>query len=123
MVIETNPSGAQVQKQVETAVSEGESTTTAGTYQDKTTLTFTAEAGDYKLEFYAEYYNGDVRVYNSTDAVTYAEVEEISSLYYTSIGGLAVITLTAGSKSIIIQWLSNGGTAYIRRARLYLVKM
>ena len=101
------------------AESDGESSTTSGTYQNKTTLTFTAKAGNYLISFYSESYNGDVRIYNSTDAVTLAEMPELSSLNYTPMGGIANVTLTAGSKTFYIQWLSNGGSAYIRRARLF----
>jgi hypothetical protein len=121
-IVSTRPAGGG-QPQEEHEESDGESTTTSLTWQDKTTLTFTAEAGDYLLLYSAEYYNGNVRVENTTDVATYGQVAELSPSLYTSFGGFAIITLTAGSKTIIIQWESNGGTAYIRRARLYVKKL
>jgi len=113
----------------EYAASETESATTSATWQNKTTLTFTAEAADYLIMWYSEFYDaggpfsdGDARIYNNTDAVEYG-FSGLNSGSYKPFSGMIKVTLTAGSKTIYLQWLANTNTAYIRRARIWAVKI
>ena len=107
----------------EYAGSEGQSDTTSLTYIDKTTLTFTAKATTYLIIYSAEAINGDMRLYNVTDAAVLGEINELSPSAWFPMAGAVKLTLSAGSKTFKIQWLSNGGTASIRRARITIIEV
>lgn len=119
------------------AVSAAESTTTSTSLQDKVTLTFAA--GDqeanavYYIVAWAQVYNGtagakvNLHLVNSTDAVTYQDLEPAPALADTEkIGQLMLGIYTAAStpveKAFKIQYCAVSGTAKIQKACIYIFK-
>ena len=113
------------------AVSDAPSSTTAVTWQDKTTLnTSSLPAGTYRVGFVAQVRNDnknngvDCRLYNITTATEY-DLHEITASQdadnWYSVTSFIYVTLT-GVNDIRIQWQRNGtlGTAYIKNARIEL---
>lgn len=108
-----------------------ESTTTSGTYQDKTTLTFTpSTTGDYLVIAMAEIAKDDsnsstnVKLdYNSTAyGETTKEPEDADD--YMSWGTMVRLNLTNSSKTFKIQYHANGtNTAAIRNARILAIRL
>lgn len=115
------------------AASEGESSTTSATYQNKVTFTTPAlEAGDYRVEWYYERsvndenekWLGRVQVDNTTTVheIQVAQKKKYSDetppVYYSE-SGFAVVTLTAATHTVDLDWADgNNKTSYIRRARI-----
>jgi hypothetical protein len=104
--------------------SEGESTTSSTSWQNKVILTFTpVKAGDYIIEWYAEIYpdisgeNADIRVIDpDTNEIGFQSEFENS---YQAVSGFIKQTLTATSKTFTLQYRGSGiGSAHIRRSRL-----
>ena len=114
---------------IDSAVSEGNSSTTGTSFVQKVKLTFTALASDYLISWYAEV--------NSTDSGTRVEVQveqddttvlattdwnpdESSGTGYGPQSGLAIVTLTAASHDFDIDFSSSqgGNSVQIRRARI-----
>jgi len=120
----------------ENAQSEGESTTTATTYQTKVTLSLTVGAGDiWDIFWSCEAYNNTnnattgIIVQNSTDIETISEGVVIMGDnsepkgYKFHAGFKRQTFTTGGTKSIVIQWRASTGTAYIRRAHILAIKV
>lgn len=112
------------------AVSEGSSTTTSSTYQDKTTLTTGALTGDFVvfwqcgISIAAQNKRELCRLYNSTDAVILGEDDNQASVNgaWKLACGFALVTLTGTSKTFKIQFASydNASTVTVRRARIVM---
>jgi hypothetical protein len=111
-----------------TEASEGESTTTLATVQDKVQMIFTPkEAGLYKIEWSAEVTADgtnrtcDVVVQQGTAGVIHAQTREqvATANYYKQISGFAWVSLLAVGQDFRLKFgASAGGTAKIRRARM-----
>lgn len=125
-------------RQVYYAESLGEDTTTSGTYQDKTTLTFTPDAN----QDYIIFWSADVialstaddvftRLYNSTDAVVLSEQNQenrtTGNTPYRMAHGFAKYSAGASpaSTSFKIQYYSENSsiTSKIRNARILAVRV
>lgn len=119
--------GTQYQK----AASEGESSTTLDSYQQKLRLTTPSlPAGDYHVQWYAEVVTSDA----SKGIITQVQQDDTTVLmeshadhngtyaqgFWYSIAGHAVVTLTAASHTFDFDYKSEftPKTAYIRRVRL-----
>lgn len=112
--------------------SEGESSTSSTSWQDK--LSVTVPAGTYDIEWscstYATFNFGinfsRVRLYNDSDSteIHRGGADAQMETYYTQ-GGMQNNVVIAGSKTFKIQYISSGtpSTAYIRWARLKLTKI
>lgn len=112
--------------------SEGQSSTTSGSYQEKLELDIgIVDAGDYDLYWSCEVANSsgdkpiDVRVQRD-NTETLAEVYEPTKFEneFLPFGGIKRLALTAGAHTFQMDWRRDngeGGTARIRRARI-LVK-
>jgi hypothetical protein len=119
------------------AESEGISTTTSATFQDKTTLTFTPTfGGDYMIWWSCEYRNTsaanqcEVQLEDTTATATLAlskwrnESDALEANVH-AIGGIKEIALSASvSQTLKLQWRrpSGSGSAEIRRARIYVAR-
>jgi len=124
------PTAGNFGRDFQSAASEGDSTTTSGTWQDKLTMTTPAMTGTYRLGFYFELKsngsNKDAqgRCYNATDAleVGFDETPTRPANSFMMIGGFQEIVFTGAAKTFKIQYNFNdvSGTATIRRARLEL---
>lgn len=114
------------------AESNGESTTTSTSYQDKTTLTFTpASTGDYLIIWAAEgqasgtgennYYVLDIG--GAEYQLCRPQFTDASS--YMAVGGMMVANLANSSQTIKIKYKSNVGTvtAKIRNARIFALRL
>ena len=109
--------------------SEAESTTTSLTFVQKLRLTTSSlAAGDYRIGYSMEITNSnkkqrtEVRV-QVDDTTTIAEgVNAALNQHddYVMVSGFAVVTLTAGTHNIDIDYRALSNTAKIRRARLEL---
>lgn len=115
------------------AASEGTSTTTSATFQDKTTLTTGALTGVYRVAFSCEIRTGNAntrhqcRLYNSTDAAELCFDDKRPSLSNmdTLVSGFCYVTFAGAAKTFILQFASQNGSATvtIRRARIELWKV
>lgn len=109
--------------------SDGASSTTQNTWDDKLIWTTPKLVGDYVLHYYAEATTGsagetgEFRVRNVTDVLEVA-IGTIQNDVAT-LGGHKKITFTGATKTIKIQWKADtsGKTMYIRRARLWLMRV
>ncbi len=112
--------------------SDGESSTSSTSYQQKLKLTTgSLPAGDYLIQWSAEIKSGsfygvivNYRV-QADDSMTLSEGIIESPVGYSPAAGLSRVTLTAGVHEIDIDWnTSNASYAgFIRRARLMLWKL
>jgi len=108
------------------AASEGESSTTSGTPQNKVTLSVDVPAGNYRVTWHWGVKAATAK--KIAGRVIQDDVTELSSFwfnYYTEyypIAGMAQVTLTAGAHTFKIDhWSPDGATtSYIRRARIAL---
>jgi hypothetical protein len=110
------------------AASDGISTTTSSTFQDKTTLTTGALTGTYRVAFSCEIMIGaanaryQCRLYNSTDATELCFDEQRPSAVsmYTTVSGFVYVTFAGAAKTFKIQFASQNNitTVTIRRARI-----
>jgi hypothetical protein len=107
--------------------SDGESSTTSSTYQNKTTLTFTPpNTGDYLIQFNVKQINSAnsrldyVRLYQDGTTALFEFTTSQNQSYpdYFIYSGFIKITLTATSHTFILQWKSEGNTAYIKSGRI-----
>jgi len=124
------PSGSVFGADPQIGVSEGTSTTTSSTMQDKVTLTTPALTGTYRVSFFCEIMIGNAnarhqcRLYNVTDAAELCFDDTRPSLasMYAARGGFQYVTFSGAAKTFKIQFASQGGSATvtIRRARLEL---
>jgi hypothetical protein len=117
---------AGIDKAVEKATAEGQDSTTETSWQQKLRLTLTdINDGTYVVQWYCElrHSNNDA----AERAEMRVEVNDMSEIGYSmwpynlfeDSGGVAIADLSAGSYSIDLDYRQqNGGTAYIRRARL-----
>lgn len=117
--------------QYQSAVSEGESSTTSATFQQKLRLTTpSVPAGNYYIGFFYEHaMSGDDKQYGYRtqvdDTTTFAEgIIECKGNYadsqWRSKAGHYIATLTAATHNIDLDYRAVGDTAYIRRARLVI---
>lgn len=112
----------------QSASSEGTSTTTNSTMQDKVTLTTTALTGTYRVSFYCEVTpekankREQCRLYNVTDAVElcWDEYRPVLGRLFKATAGFSDVTFTGAAKTFKIQFASQDGstTVNIRRARI-----
>lgn len=107
--------------------SEGESTTTSASWQDKVTLTTPALTGVYRVNWYVEIKTSasnkfpQARVYNDTDGVElgFGQRTFSNAEIYDNFSGYANVTFTGVAKTIKLQFANtSGGTTTVRRARL-----
>lgn len=109
------------------------STTNSRSWQTKVTLTFNAEAADYDVTWYAEVRTTDtgtrVRSRVRSDGTTIGETDWIPDADGGSgwgpISGFKKVTLTAGSKTIELQYRTktSGKSVKIRNARIKAEKL
>lgn len=125
--IDENRTTARLYKELD-RVSEGSSSTTLATWDDKLVWDTPALEGDYALHFYVEAQSaatsdeGQYRVQNITDGVTIAA--GVISFVGQSLGGHIPLQFS-GAKTFKVQWMADvgGKTMYCRRARLSLRKV
>lgn len=109
-------------------VSEGTSTTTSSTMQDKVTLTTPALTGTYRVAFFCEIMIGTAnarhqcQLYNVTDAAELCFDDARPSLasMYAARSGFQYVTFAGAAKTFKVQFASqnNSATVTIRRARI-----
>ena len=109
-------------------VSEAESTTTSGSFQQKVSHSFTPQAaGDYHISWYFEATHsiavGEVEVQVDVDSGTivgFTHTEPTDADDYESHGGFTRLTFSVAAHTVDIDFLraSGSGTAKIRRARV-----
>jgi hypothetical protein len=125
----TTPSGTNVfGYDFQQVASEGDSTTTSSTFQDKVSLVSPALTGTYRVAFYCESScflanrSVQLRLYNSTDATELCLDEQRPSLsaLFGSSSGFQFVTFTGSSKTFKVQYASSNGATQvtIRRARI-----
>lgn len=127
------PDAGEFGKDYQAAVSEGTSTTTSASFQTKVTLTTGALTGTYLVSWQAELtINSTIarfqaRLYNNTDAaeLCFHDAPAVTSGAYKLVSGFALVTFAGASKTLLLQYASQGGfsTVTIRRARMTLVKV
>jgi len=116
------------------AESEGASSTTSATYQQKLRLTFTAEAGDYEIQWYSEIYSSDsgtrvqtrVQVDDTTNlCITDWNPDDNQKVGYGPTSGFRRQTLTAGSHNIDFDFSTSqaGKSVTVRRVRLRAMRV
>ena len=113
------------------AESEGESDTTSGTYQLKTTLTTASlPSGNYEISWYSETRNSstsgivDVRVRYGTTEIGQTEIEHEDTSDWNPQGGFkSDISLSVGQTIELHYRRIDNGTATIRRSRLKIIKV
>jgi hypothetical protein len=107
--------------------SDGESTTSSSTFQQKLRLTTASlAAGDYRIGFSCELTNGSkvnqseyqVQVDDTTTIALARNPNLGNNNDYIAVSGFVVVTLTSGVHNIDIDYRAVGNTAKIRRARL-----
>ena len=122
---------ARLNPYVNSGVSEAESSTTSGTYQTKLTVTQTYTSGvryriDYQFEIGA---TGDTDAdYRVTIGGTTVMEGTFRNYPYATrrmaISGFYFSTSLSGSVSTVVQYaMGYGGTAYIRRARVFVMRV
>jgi len=119
---------AGIDKEIHQDIAEGQDSTTSTDWQQKLRLTITdIPDGTYVVQWYCELRHSN-NVANER-AEMRVEVNDMTEIGYSmwpynifeDAGGFAVNTLSAGSYTIDLDFRQqNGGTAYIRRARLLL---
>ena len=114
----------------QTAESNGESTTTAGTYQDKVTKTWTpSSTGDYLIIAFAEITNsstsGNTFATMDIDGTEYGEgsMEPRTANYYKGWMHMQKINLDNTSHTIKIKYYDGASTAKIRNARIVAIRL
>jgi len=115
------------------SLSETSSTTTYPSFDTKLTLTCTPEAGDYILQWFAEYTNTSTansnyfRILQGAATVSIGTCAKFDATYvnngWISSSGFKKITLPAESVSFYIQFARQANTAYIKNAVLLLRKV
>jgi hypothetical protein len=120
-------------KDHQSAASEGSSTTTSSTYQDKVSLTTGALTGTYLVSFSHEATpqtaNKRVqsRLYNSTDAaeLCFDDHRPVLANLFKITSGFATVVFSGVAKTFKIQYASqdNSTTVEIRRARIELWRL
>lgn len=125
--------GSNYGNEYQYAESEGESSTTSGSFQNKVNLTTSALAGgDYRISWFYEVYttDNDMNIRVQLDDTTnlteheHTSVDEGDKHYWASHSGFMKVTLSAASHFIDIDWNDDGGgSAKIRRARLEIKKI
>lgn len=123
----------QFGRDYQSAASEGTSTTTSSTFQNKVSLTTGALTGVYLVKWQAELTVNSttarfqVRLYNSTDAVDlcFHDAPATTIGAYKLVSGFALVTFSGAAKTLIVQFASQNGssTVTIRRARIALFKV
>ena len=118
-------------KVLEEASDESVSSTTSGTFQQKLRLSVSGlEAGDYYLFWYYELYHSNTTLVQACLAQVQVDDTAVvgSNIWsypvYQGFSGFYPITLDTGSHTFDIDYELIGGTgiAYIRRARLLLLR-
>lgn len=122
------PSGSVFGSDPQLEVSEGTSTTTSSTMQDKVTLTTPALTGTYRVAFFCEIMIGTAnarhqcRLYNVTDAAELCFDDTRPSLasMYAARSGFQYVTFAGAAKTFKVQFArqNNSATVTIRRARI-----
>jgi len=117
---------AGIDKTIQQATAEGQDGTTEATWQQKLRLTLTdIDDGTYIVQWYSELRHSTNNV--AERAEMRVEVNDMTEIGYSlwpynlfeDAGGFAVANLSAGSYTIDLDFRQqDGGTAYIRRARL-----
>lgn len=109
--------------------SEGISSTTADSWQEKLDWMTIALSGLYALHFYFEVKTGGVgvgeaRVRNVTDGTDASSVD-LTEDKYCGVGGHKLVAFTGAAKQLRVQWKAAvaGNTMYVRRARLSLQRV
>ena len=117
---------AEIDKAIAKQTAEGQDSTTMTDWQQKLRLTLTdIDEGTYIVQWYCELRHSNNTI--SERAEMQVEMNDMTQIGFSvwgynifeDSGGFAVADLTAGSYTIDLDWRQqNGGTAYIRRARL-----
>ena len=109
---------------------DSESSTTSTSYQQKLRLSVSnISAGTYKLKWDAEGRNSSAAInmrLQQDDSTTHGEIRIYyqGSTDYKTFAGLKELDLSAGSYTFDLDYnQTGGGTAYIRRARILLIKI
>jgi len=111
--------------------SEGDASTTSTSWQTKLTHTVQT-AGVYLVQWYYEFYGSSTNYHARTQVLHNAaeianlqfEPEDIAPVPWTSGAGMKKLTLAQGDTIKINYCSENGsGTAYIRFARIFLIKV
>jgi len=120
-------------KDHQSAASEGSSTTTSSTYQDKVSLTTGALTGTYLVSFFFEATpqtankHMQSRLYNSTDAaeLCFDDHRPVLTSLFKATSGFATVVFSGVAKTFKIQYASqdNSTTVEIRRARIELWRL
>jgi hypothetical protein len=110
--------------------SDGESTTTSTTYQQKLRLTYNAPSNaTYRIGWYAELNEPETGIFSNRLCLGRVQVDDTTTLAEVQVGatrdiwevfsGFALVALTSGNHDIDIDYASNeSGTVGIRRARI-----
>lgn len=120
--------GGALDRQVNYNSEEGESSTTSAVWQEKLSLTTPdLPAGVYHIQWYAEVRHSDSDITHYTEVRCRAD-DTIEMGYaawpfpaHDDFGGFRIVELGGGVHMLDMDWRMQGaGTAYIRRARLFI---
>jgi hypothetical protein len=112
------------------ASSEGESSTSSGTFQTKVTLTTpSVPAGTYRIEWYAEHRQQSTsnsalrRVQLDGVDISNESVEMKDTTNWVGRSGFYEGALSSGVHTVTIQYATENSTTRIRRARLSFIRV